>query len=55
MAGSEGPIAVEKKSGTKAYFSPSFFGFSLLILIHPLLHTSVSPSPAVFDNPDQAE
>jgi hypothetical protein len=34
--------------------SPSVFGFLLLIIIPPLLHTHVQPLPDVCDSPEQA-
>jgi hypothetical protein len=35
-------------------FSYSFFGFPLLIINPPLLHTHLSPLPEVYDSLDQA-
>jgi hypothetical protein len=40
--------------GTTAGLSPGSIGFSVLIIILPLLHTDLSPRPEVCDSPDQA-
>jgi hypothetical protein len=39
--------------GIGADFSPSFFGFSLLITVTPLPHTHPSPPPEMYNRPDQ--
>jgi hypothetical protein len=42
-------------NGTETGFPSRFFGFSLIIIILPLLYTQLSsPPPEVFDIPDQA-
>jgi hypothetical protein len=38
------------RSGTRAGVSPSFFSFTLLIIIPPLLHTHLSPLLAACNN-----
>jgi hypothetical protein len=38
---------------TGAGFSPSFFGFPMLIVITPLAHTNLSPSPEMCYSTDQ--
>jgi hypothetical protein len=43
-----------EQSGTGVRFSLSFFSFTLLIIIPPLLHTHLSLLLEVFDSPDQA-
>jgi hypothetical protein len=43
-----------QRSGTDAGFLPSFFRFSLLIIIPPMLHTPLSPPPDMPLNPYQA-
>jgi hypothetical protein len=34
-----------RRSGIGAGFSPSFFGFPLLVIIRPLFYTDLSPPP----------
>jgi hypothetical protein len=42
------------KMTLKKNFSLIFFGFPLLNIIPPLLHTLLSPPPVVCDSPEQA-